>query len=79
MEELDARAAADVEPSVTPRCSKSPSSSGEIARRLGKSSVQQVGPTGAKLIHKGLLYAPEHGLIASTVPGMSAFISRQVE
>jgi len=56
-----------------------PSSSGEIARRLGKSRVQQVGPTRAKLIHKGLLYAPEHGLIAYTVPGMSAFISRQLD
>ena len=56
-----------------------PSSSGEIARRLGKARVQQVGPTRAKLIHKGLLYAPEHGLIAYTVPGMSAFISRQVD
>jgi hypothetical protein len=59
--------------------SEGPSSSGEIARRLGKSRVQQVGPTRAKLIHKGLLYAPEHGLIAYTVPGMSAFISRQVD
>lgn len=56
-----------------------PSSSGEIARRLGKTRVQQVGPTRAKLIHKGLLYPPEHGLIAYTVPGMSAFISRQVD
>lgn len=56
-----------------------PSSSSEIARRLGKSTVQQVGPTRANLIHKGLLYAPEYGLIAYTVPGMSAFISRQVD
>lgn len=56
-----------------------PSSSGEIARRLGKTRVQQVGPTRAKLIHKGLLYAPEHGLIAYSVPGMSAFLSRQVD
>lgn len=56
-----------------------PSSSGEIARRLGKISVQQVGPTRANLIHKGLVYAPEHGLVAYTVPGMAAFISRQVD
>lgn len=55
-----------------------PSSSGEVARRLGKTSVQQVGPTRARLIHKGLLYAPEHGLIAFTVPGMADFIARQV-
>ncbi len=56
-----------------------PSSSGEVARRLGKSRPQQVGPTRAKLIHKGLLYAPEYGLIAFTVPGMAEFISRQVD
>lgn len=56
-----------------------PSSSGDVARRLGKTSVQQVGPTRANLIHKGMLYAPGHGLIAYTVPGMAAFIERQVD
>jgi hypothetical protein len=56
-----------------------PSASGEIARRLGKTTVQQVGPTRANLIHKGLLYAPEHGLIAYTVPGMASFIARQID
>jgi AAA ATPase domain len=53
-----------------------PSQSGEVARRLGKKSTS-VGPTRAGLIHKGLVYAPEHGLIAFTVPGMSSFINRQ--
>lgn len=57
----------------------SPSASGEVARRLGKRTVQQVGPTRAKLIHKGLIYAPEHGLIAYTVPGMADFITRQTD
>jgi len=56
-----------------------PSASGEVARRLGKTSVQQLGPVRARLIHKGLLYAPEHGLVAYTVPGMAAFVSRQVD
>ncbi len=56
-----------------------PASSGEVARRLGKTSVQQVGPVRANLIHKGLIYAPEHGLVAYTVPGMAAFIGRQVD
>jgi AAA ATPase-like protein len=56
-----------------------PSASGEIARRLGKASVQQVGPIRANLIHKGLVYAPEHGQVAYTVPGMAAFISRQTD
>lgn len=54
-----------------------PSSSGEVARRLGKAGVQQVAPVRARLIHKGLVYAPGHGLIASTVPGMAAFVRRQ--
>lgn len=53
-----------------------PSQSGEVARRLGKTSTS-VGPTRAGLIHKGLVYAPEHGLIAFTVPGMAEFINRQ--
>ena len=53
-----------------------PSQSGEVARRLGKRSTS-IGPTRAGLIHKGLVYAPEHGLIAFTVPGMADFINRQ--
>lgn len=53
-----------------------PSQSGEVARRLGKKSTA-VGPTRAQLIYKGLLYAPEHGVIAFTVPGMADFIARQ--
>ncbi|MHB8296375.1 MAG: ATP-binding protein [Acidimicrobiales bacterium] len=53
-----------------------PSQSGEIARRLGKRSTS-VGPTRSGLIHKGLVYAPEHGLISFTVPGMADFITRQ--
>jgi hypothetical protein len=28
---------------------------------------------------KGLVYAPEHGVVASTVPGMADFITRQQE
>lgn len=56
-----------------------PSSSGEVARRLGKTSPQQVGPIRANLIHKGLVYAPEHGQVAYTVPGMAAFITRQID
>jgi hypothetical protein len=53
-----------------------PSQSGEVAKRLGKKSTA-VGPTRANLIYKGLVYAPEHGVIAFTVPGMGEFISRQ--
>lgn len=52
------------------------SSSGEIATRL-KRKLASLGPTRASLIAKGLVYAPEHGVVAYTVPGMAAFIDRQ--
>jgi hypothetical protein len=53
-----------------------PSSTGEIATRLHKKPTS-LGPSRAKLISKGLVYPPEHGLIAFTVPGMAAFIRRE--
>lgn len=56
-----------------------PALSGEVARRLGKRSVQQVGPIRARLIYKGIVYAPGHGLVSYTVPAMADFISRQVD
>jgi len=31
----------------------------------------------ANLIAKGLIFAPEHGVVAFTVPGMADFIQRQ--
>ena len=52
------------------------SSSGTVAERLGKKSTS-LGPTRANLIAKGLVYAPEHGVVAFTVPAMAAFIRRQ--
>jgi len=52
------------------------SQSGLVARRLGK-RAETVGPTRAGLIYKGLVYAPEHGVVAFTVPGMADFIGRQ--
>ena len=54
------------------------SGSGEVAVRLGR-KVTSLGPTRANLIAKGLVYAPEHGIIAFTVPGMADFITRQSE
>ena len=50
--------------------------SGEIATRMGR-SINSLGPVRAKLIHKGIIYAPDHGVVAFTVPGMSGFIRRQ--
>lgn len=54
------------------------SSSGEVAARLGR-AVTSFGPVRASLIAKGLVYAPEHGVVAFTVPGMAGFITRQPE
>lgn len=54
------------------------SSSGEVATRL-KKKPKSLGPTRANLISKGLVYAPEHGIVAFTVPGMADFIGRQIE
>jgi hypothetical protein len=53
-----------------------PSQSGEVAARLGKTPTG-VGPIRDSLIKKGLIYSPEHGQIAYTVPGMAGFIARQ--
>ena len=53
-----------------------PSSSGEVSARLGKTPTG-VGPIRDSLIKKGLIYAPEHGQVAYTVPGMVDFIARQ--
>jgi hypothetical protein len=52
------------------------SSSGDVAARLGR-SVTSFGPARASLIAKGLIFAPEHGVVAFTVPGMANFIQRQ--
>ena len=55
-----------------------PSRTPDVAARMGRTQ-SNVGPIRAGLIGKGLIYAPEHGLIALTVPGMAAFIRRQTE
>jgi hypothetical protein len=54
-----------------------PSSSSEVARRVGKLPTS-LGPARANLINKGIIYAPEHGQIAFTVPGMATFIERHL-
>jgi hypothetical protein len=49
-----------------------------VAARLGR-TMSNVGPIRAGLIGKGLIYAPEYGRLAFTVPGMAAFIRRQID
>lgn len=52
------------------------SRSGEVAARLGR-PIASLGPARANLISKGLVYAPEHGEIHFTVPGMAAFVAAE--
>src|ERR1700722_11939400 len=58
------------------RDGEGPSQAGEVAARLGK-NTNSLGPVRANLIAKGLVYAPEHGQIAFTVPGFADFIARE--
>jgi len=49
----------------------------DIARRLGKSRTSDISVARNELIKKGLVYGPERGFLAFTVPGMHEFIGRQ--
>ncbi|UER55487.1 ATP-binding protein [Kineosporiaceae bacterium SCSIO 59966] len=55
-----------------------PSSSSDVARRMGLKPTS-LGPYRANLIAKGLVYAPEHGQVAYTVPGMAGYVHRHRE
>jgi hypothetical protein len=55
-----------------------PAATGELASRLGRAQPS-LGPARASLIGKGLIYAPEHGVVAFTVPRMAEFIARHSE
>jgi hypothetical protein len=52
-----------------------PSPTSLVAQRMGIQS-SSLGPYRAALINKGLVYAPEHGQIAFTVPGMAGYVER---
>lgn len=54
----------------------SPSLTLNIAERLGM-ETSALSPRRAELIAKGLIYSPQHGTVAFTVPQMAAFINRQ--
>ena len=56
-----------------------PSRIGDLADRLGKADSRSLGPARAKLIGKGIVYSPDHGLIAYTVPGMADYVARRVD
>lgn len=50
----------------------------ELVTFMGKKRVSDLSVARNELIKKGLVFAPERGLLAFTVPGMSEFIARQV-
>lgn len=49
----------------------------EVASVIGRKSTQ-MGPTRAQLINMGLLYTPEHGYAAFTVPHFDKFLLRAI-
>lgn len=50
---------------------------GELASHLGKSRTSDLSVARKELISKGLVYVPERGVVAFTVPGMADFILGQ--
>jgi hypothetical protein len=55
-----------------------PQQAKEVAAMLGRTS-EQLGPTRSRLIDKGLLYTPGHGLAAFTVPQFDRYLRRAQE
>lgn len=49
----------------------------DLVEPMGKKRVSDLSVARGELINKGLLYAPERGLLAFTVPGMHSFILRE--
>ena len=49
----------------------------DIAIAAGKARTSDISVSRVELIKKGLVYAPERGLLAFTVPGMHEFVARQ--
>lgn len=52
-----------------------PKRSGDVADRLGV-KVTSIGPTRSKLIAKGMVYSPQHGETAFTVPLFDEYMCR---
>jgi hypothetical protein len=49
-----------------------------VSDRLGRERAELSVPRD-QLIKKGLIYSPERGLVAFTVPGMADYVRRQPE
>lgn len=54
-----------------------PQKAADVARMMKRSS-QNLGPTRAELINMGLLYTPDHGYAAFTVPQFDQFMRRAI-
>jgi len=54
-----------------------PKRSGDVAERLGV-KVTTIGPTRSKLIAKGMIYSPQHGETAFTVPLFDDYMRRMM-
>lgn len=50
----------------------------DLVAATGKTKLTQLSPVRSTLIAKGVVYAPDRGELAFTVPGMSSFVRRQV-
>lgn len=62
---------------LAPLCGDGSAPVSDVAAQMGKARTSDISVARNELIKKGLLYAPERGLLAFTVPGMEDFISRQ--
>jgi hypothetical protein len=69
MERIYLRAMAELGPE--------PQRAQDVAAVIGRKSTQ-MGPTRAQLINMGLLYTPEHGYAAFTVPHFDKFMKRAI-
>jgi hypothetical protein len=54
-----------------------PTAVADIATAMGRSRTSDISVARNELIKKGLVYSPERGLLAFTVPGMHEFVGRQ--
>ncbi len=58
-------------------CDGPPYAIGHITAALGKDDQRLISPRRNTLIRKGLIYAPEHGLLDYTVPQFADYLRRQ--
>ena len=56
-----------------------PSKLSDLAQRMGKGKPSDLSVLRDRLIHDGLIYSPERGFVAFTVPGMGDYIKRRSE